>query len=308
MTLTKEESFSFQDVLIEDTFAEMFPMLMSRVLITAENEKWAMTSASLVTGFAVSIIMSPAEAGIEKTVPSSETPDGRPGVIVQIYHRRGYMLKGQLVTRIGQCVMTCPTTAAFNALENAKKHLKVGKSLSIFGDGFQSRDKIGERVVYRIPVMEGEFQIEDGFGVKRGVAGGNFIILSKDQKSGLAAAEAAADAIREGTIGAVLTFPGGICRSGSKVGSLKYKLPASTNHLFCPTIRDQVSETKMKKGIGSAYEIVINGLNLDSIKKAMRDGITAACNVEGVVQVTAANYGGKLGPYQAHLKEILLSE
>jgi len=306
--LSKEEYFTFQNVSIEDTFAEMFPMLVSRVLITAENEKWAMTSASLVTGFAVSIIMSPAEAGIERTASPTETPDGRPGVIVQIYHRRGYLLKGQLITRIGQCVMTCPTTAAFDALDDAKKHLKVGKSLSLFGDGFQTRDKVADRVVYRIPVMEGEFKIQEEFGVKRGIAGGNFIILSKDERSGLAAAEAAAEAIREGTIGAVLTFPGGICRSGSKVGSLKYKLPASTNHLFCPTIKGQVSETKMVSGIGNAYEIVINGLNLESIKKAMKDGITAACGVEGVVKITAANYGGRLGPYQANLKDILLGE
>jgi formylmethanofuran--tetrahydromethanopterin N-formyltransferase len=303
--VAKEEYFSFQDVMIEDTFAEMFPMLVSRILITAENKKWAMTSASLVTGFAVSIIMSPAEAGIERTVPASETPDGRPGVAVQLYHHRGYLLKGQLLTRIGQCVMTCPTTAAFDLLEDAKKHLQIGKSLSIFGDGFQTKDKLADRVVYRIPVMEGEFMIQESFGVKRGIAGGNFIILSKDQKSGLAAAEASVDAIRKGTIGAVLTFPGGICRSGSKVGSLKYKLPASTNHLFCPTIKGQVPDTKIVKGVGSAYEIVINGLDLESIKKAMKDGITAACNVKGVLRVTAANYRGKLGPYQAHLKDIL---
>jgi len=284
----------------------MFPMFVSRLLITAENEKWAMTSASLVTGFAVSIIMSPAEAGIERAVPSSETPDGRPGVIVQFYHNRGYMLKQQLITRIGQCVMTCPTTAAFDVLEDAKKHLKIGKSLSIFGDGFQKRDKVANRVVYRIPVMEGEFIIQERFGVKRGIAGGNFIILSRDGKSGLAAAEAAAEAIREGTVGAVLTFPGGICRSGSKVGSLKYKLPASTNHFFCPTIRDQVSDTKIVEGVGNVYEIVINGLSLEAVNKAMKDGITAACNVQGVISITAANYGGKLGPYQAHLREILL--
>jgi formylmethanofuran--tetrahydromethanopterin N-formyltransferase len=293
--VAKEEYFSFNDVMIEETFAEMFPMLVSRILITAENKKWAMTSASLVTGFAVSIIMSPAEAGIERTVPASETPDGRPGVAVQLYHHRGYLLKGQLLTRIGQCVMTCPTTAAFDILEGAKKHLKIGKSLSIFGDGFQTRDKLADRVVYRIPVMEGEFMIQESFGVN----------LSKDQKSGLAAAEASVDAIRKGTIGAVLTFPGGICRSGSKVGSLKYKLPASTNHLFCPTLKGQVPDTKIVKGVGSAYEIVINGLDLESINKAMRDGITAACDVKGVLQVTAANYGGKLGPYQAHLKDVL---
>jgi len=306
--LVEKRHFPFGDIMVEDTFAEMFPMYVSRILITAENEKWAMISASLATGFAVSIIMSPAEAGIERAALPSETPDGRPGAIVQFYHRRGYLLKGQLVTRIGQCVMTCPTTAAYDMLSDAKKHLKIGKSLSLFGDGFQIKDEVGDRTVYRIPVMEGEFIIQEDFGVKKGIAGGNFIILAKDREKGLLAAEAAVDAIREGTIGAVLTFPGGICRSGSKVGSLNYKLPASTNHLFCPTITEQVANTEIVKDVGSVYEIVINGLNLESIEKAMKDGITAASDTEGVVRITAANYGGKLGPYKVDLKEILKND
>ncbi|MEM2091918.1 MAG: formylmethanofuran--tetrahydromethanopterin N-formyltransferase, partial [Candidatus Bathyarchaeia archaeon] len=176
----------YHDVEIEDTFAEMFEMWASRVLITAENEKWALTAAEAATGFASSIIGSPAEAGIERLVPASETPDGRVGVLIQIYHRTRSDLKRQMIARIGQCVMTCPTTAAFNALEGTARKLKVGRSLRFFGDGFQKFDEMYGRKVWRIPVMEGEFIVESSFGVKKGVAGGNFFIMAKDLKSGLA--------------------------------------------------------------------------------------------------------------------------
>ncbi|MEM2851390.1 MAG: formylmethanofuran--tetrahydromethanopterin N-formyltransferase [Candidatus Bathyarchaeia archaeon] len=293
---------------IVDTFAEMFPMWVSRILITADTLEWALTSATAATGFAVSIIMSPAEAGIEKTLSPSQTPDGRPGVIIQIYHRTGHELKGQMITRLGQCVMTCPTTAAFDILEGAVKKLKVGKSLSLFGDGFQKKDNISGHVVWRIPVMEGEFLIESKFGVKRGVAGGNFLIFAKDKSAGLASAEAAVKAIKEKCDGVVLTFPGGICRSGSKVGSMKYKLPASTNHPFCPTLRGITPDSQIPEGVNSVYELVINGLDLESVKKAMAEGIKASVRIPGVVKITAANYGGKLGPYQANLKEMLQLE
>lgn len=290
---------------IEDTFAEMFPMWVGRVLITATTEEWAMTSATAATGFAVSIIMSPAEAGIEKKVPPSETPDGRPGVIFQIYHTFGHGLKSQMLTRIGQCVMTCPTTAAFNAMvgEPVKK-LKIGQSLSLFGDGYQKQDSLSGRKIWRIPVMEGTFIIENRFGVKRGVAGGNFLILAKDVDSGLASANAAANAIRK-VDDVVLTFPGGVCRSGSKVGSMKYKMGASTNHPFCPTLRSITKDTQIPEGVTSVFELVINGLNLKSVQRAVAEGIKAAVEVPGVIKITAANYGGKLGPYKAVLKEVL---
>jgi formylmethanofuran--tetrahydromethanopterin N-formyltransferase len=290
---------------IEDTFAEMFPMWVGRILITADNEEWALTSARATTGFATSIIMSPAEAGIEKTVPQSETPDGRPGVMVQIYHAFGYGLKAQMLTRIGQCVMTCPTTAAFNALmDQPAKLLRIGKSLSLFGDGFQERGTVGDRKVWMIPRMDGEFVVEERFAVKRGVAGGMFLILARDQPSGLAAAEASVEAIRK-VDNVILPFPGGICASGSKVGSMKYKLPASTNHPFCPTIRDAVKDTQLPEGVKSVYELVFNGLNREAVQEAMAEGICAATTVQGVVKITAANYGGRLGPYKAVLKEVL---
>jgi len=290
---------------IQDTFAEMFPMWSGRILITAATEEWALTSARVATGFASSIIMSPAEAGIEKTVQPSETPDGRPGVIIQIFHNLGYKLKAQMMLRIGQCILTCPTTAAFDAMGEAfTKKLKIGKTLSLFGDGYQTRDTLGSRRIWRIPVMEGEFIVEEKFGVKKGVAGGNFLILAQNPKIGLTAAEKAVQAINK-VEDVILPFPGGICKSGSKVGSLKYKLPASTNHLFCPTLKTTVPATKIPSEVNCVYEIVINGLYLEAVQKAVGEGVKAAISIPGIMKITAANYGGRLGPYRANLKEVL---
>ncbi|MEM4462096.1 MAG: formylmethanofuran--tetrahydromethanopterin N-formyltransferase [Candidatus Bathyarchaeia archaeon] len=286
-----------------DDFTEMFPMWVSRLLITADTPEWALTAAHVATGFATSIIMSPAEAGIEGIQPEN-TPDGRPGVYVQIYHTDRVMLRTQLLFRIGQCILTCPTTALFDGLKDAKRRFKIGKSLSMFGDGFQKEDAIDGRKVWRIPVMEGEFIIEESLGVTRGVAGGMFLILASDKASGLKAAETAVEVIRT-VEGVILPFPGGICRSGSKVGSLKYKLRASTNHLFCPTIKSQVKDSRIPEGVNSVYEIVINGLTFDSVKKALKIGIEAASQFDGVKYITTANYGGKLGPYKLYLSEAL---
>ncbi len=290
---------------IEDTFAEMFPMWAGRILITAENEKWASTAARTAIGFGTSIIMSPAEAGIEAAVPMDKTPDGRTGVLIQIYHRSRLDLKSQMILRVGQCVMTCPTTAAFDALPEAKRRIKVGRSLRYFGDGFQRRDTMFERRVWRIPVMEGEFIVEDSFGAARAIGGGNFLIMADGRKAGLRAAEEAVNAISQLREKVILPFPGGVCRSGSKAGSLKYKLKASTFHQFCPKLKKLVPDSRVPDTVNNIYEIVIDGLRLDSIKQAMAAGIKAAVKVPGVLRISAGNYGGKLGQYRADLKEIL---
>jgi formylmethanofuran--tetrahydromethanopterin N-formyltransferase len=288
---------------ILDTFAEMFPMWAGRVLITADTEKWALTAAEVATGLATSVIMSPAEAGIESLVPVDRTPDGRVGVLVQVYNRSRFELNGQMILRIGQCVMTCPTTSAFDAMPNAKRTLKVGRSLCLFGDGFQRKGLVGPRKVWKIPVMEGDFIVEDRFGIAEAIAGGNLIIFAQDRASGLKAAEEAANAIRAGKNEVIMPFPGGICRSGSKAGSLKYKLKASTNHPFCPRLREVVPDSQVPEGVKCVYEIVINGLSLEAVKKAMGSGVKAAAGVPGVVKISAGNYGGKIGPYKAFLKE-----
>lgn len=292
-------------VKVADTFAEMFSLWVGRVLITADSEKWALTAAEVATGFATSVIMAPAEAGIEGLVPKEKTPDGRVGALIQIYNRSRFDLKTQMMLRIGQCVMTCPTTSAFDALPNAKRRMKIGRSLRYFGDGFQKKGLVGDRKVWRIPVMEGEFIVEDSFGVAEAVAGGNFLILAKDKSSGLQAAEEAIKAIKNTANEVIMPFPGGVCRSGSKAGSLKYKLRASTNHPFCPTLKGVVADSQLPEDVNSVYEIVVNGLNVEAIEKAMGEGIKAAINVPGVIRISAGNYGGKLGPYKAFLKKFL---
>jgi formylmethanofuran--tetrahydromethanopterin N-formyltransferase len=290
---------------ISDTYAEMFPMWAGRILITADSEEWALTAATAATGLATSVIMSPAEAGIEGVLSADKTPDNRVGVVIQIYNRNRFDLKSQMILRIGQCIMTCPTTSAFDVMPNAKRKLKVGRSIRLFGDGFQRKALVGGKKVWKIPVMEGDFIVEDAFGVAEAVAGGNFIILAKDKPSGLKAAEEAVKAIKDMASEVILPFPGGICRSGSKAGSLKYKLSASTHHLFCPRLRELVSDTQVPENVNCVYEVVIDGLSVDAVKGAVGEGIKAAAAIPGVVGISAGNYGGRLGPYKAVLKEVL---
>ena len=289
-------------------FAEAFPMYATRLLITADDRRWALTAGQVATGYATSVIMCDCEAGIEGFVSPRLTPDGRPGILVQFYHSDIAGLKIALLKRIGQCILTCPTTAVFDGLPRARRKMTIGSAIAKFGDGFEKQDTLYGKKVWRIPVMEGEFIIEDKVGIVKGVAGGNIFILAKSREAALEAAEKAVRAIRRYVRHVVLPFPGGIVRSGSKVGSLKYpKLRATTNHLYCPAIRDQVPDTKIPPEVKSVMEIVINGLTLESVVKAMGVGIKAAMTVPGVVKITAGNYGGKLGPYKIYLKDALES-
>ena len=286
---------------IEDTFAEAFKMWGARLIITAVNEKWAMEAARRATGFATSVIGCGCEAGIEGVVPADETPDGRPGVSILIFTMGKKGMEDQLMRRVGQCIMTCPTTACFNGLEGEEK-LKIGGKLRYFGDGFQISKLLDGRRFWRIPVMEGEFLVEESFGVKKAIGGGNFLILGTSPEITLEAAERAVEAM-EKVEGVVMPFPGGIVRSGSKTWS-KYKfLHASTNTAFCPTIRRLV-DSQLPEEVNCVLEIVIDGLTEEAIREAMRVGIEAAC-IPGIVRISAGNYGGTLGQYQFHLHEIL---
>jgi len=290
---------SINGVEIEDTFAEAFTLWGGRVIITALNRKWAYEAAARMTGFATSIIACGCEAGIESEVEN--TPDGRPGVSVLLFARNRDLLEQQLMNRIGQCVLTCPTTACFNGL-SSPEFLKIGGQLRFFGDGYQSSKLIAGRRYWRIPVMEGEFLIEEKFGIQKGVGGGNILILGSDQTVTLQAAEAAADVMRK-VSGIILPFPGGLVRSGSKVGSRYKFLIASTNDRYCPSLRGRV-DTALPEGVNSVIEIVIDGLELKNIETATREGIHAAC-IPGIRKITAGNYGGKLGKYLIRLHDVL---
>lgn len=286
---------------IVDTFAEAFKMVGSRIIITAATKEWAMAAAQSITGFATSVIGCKCEAGIESVIDANDSPDLRPGVSVLIFAMDAESLGKRLMERIGQCVMTCPTTACYNGLTEGSSVI-VGGQLRYFGDGYQISKVLGESKLWRIPVMDGEFLIDDKFNVQESVGGGNLLILGKNQKATLKAASAATKAMRE-LSDIILPFPNGVVRSGSKVGSKYKSLIASTNDAYCPTLRGVVDNTELDDGINSVLEIVIDGLTLEAVEKAMHVGTIAAAK-PGIKKISAGNYGGGLGQYHIHLHKL----
>jgi formylmethanofuran--tetrahydromethanopterin N-formyltransferase len=289
---------------IEDNFAEAFGIQVSRILITAATKKLALVAATEATGYGTSVIGCPAEAGIDCYVPPQETPDGRPGYIIMICNMNKDKLDHELLERVGMCVLTAATTAVFDWMEEPDEKLKTGQKLKFFGDGYEQTLDIEGRKVHSIPLMSGDFLVEAELGIRAGVAGGNFFILAENQPSGLLAADAAVDAI-EAVPGAITPFPGGIVASGSKVGSNKYKfLGASTNEKMCVTLKDEVEGCQIPENVDGVYEIVIDGVDENAVKAAMKAGIEAAVKISGVIQISAGNFGGNLGKYQIKLHEL----
>jgi formylmethanofuran--tetrahydromethanopterin N-formyltransferase len=278
-------------------------MTAVRLIVTAATAAWARTAAATATGYAASVIGCDAEAGLERELPPAETPDGRPGVSLLLFGFSRDALQKAAVNRVGQCILTCATTACYNGLPvNKERAIRIGGNLRFFGDSFQISKLLDGRRYWRVPVMDGEFVCEDYFGTVKGVAGGNFLILGRTQQAALEAAEAAMTAVRS-VPGVIAPFPGGIVRSGSKVGSRYKKLRASTNDAYCPTLRGLV-KTALPAEVGAVYEIVIDGVDLAAVENATRAGVRAACR-PGVAGISAGNYGGKLGPFHLHLHKLL---
>jgi len=291
-------------VVIDDTFAEAFPMKATRIIVTALNPTWVEHAARAMTGFATSVIACGCEAGIERRLSPRETPDGRPGAAILLFTMSTKEMIKQVQNRVGQCVLTAPTSACFAGLDQGEP-IALGKNLRFFGDGWQIAKKLGKRRYWRVPVMDGEFVCEESTYLQKAIGGGNFLILAREPGDALAAAERAVVAMQK-TAGVIMPFPGGVVRSGSKVGS-KYKaLPASTNHLYCPTLKGAVASA-LGPDIGAVLEIVIDGLDEAAITAATRAGIEAACRGRrhGVARISAGNYGGSLGPFHFKLRQIM---
>jgi formylmethanofuran--tetrahydromethanopterin N-formyltransferase len=294
---------TIRGVEIEDTFAEAFAMQATALAITAHSAKWAHIAAQTATGCGTSIIGCDAEAGIDQVLGGEQTPDGRPGVRILFFSINREKLGRAVLNRIGQCVLTCPTAACYSdALGEEDDVLPLGSKLRFFGDGFQSSKLFGGRRLWRIPVMDGEFICDETAGSVQGVAGGNFLIMAQDQASALRAAEQASEAIA-GCLDVVTPFPGGVCRSGSKVGSRYAGLKASCNEAYCPTLRNLTSSA-LPSRVDATYEIIVDGLTLPAVENALALGIRAACR-PGVVRIGGGNYGGKLGRYNIRLHDVL---
>jgi formylmethanofuran--tetrahydromethanopterin N-formyltransferase len=295
---------------IEDTFAEAFGGFFTRILITAKNEKWAKIAALVSTGYGTSTIHCDAEAGIDIFVAPDKTPDKRPGAIIMFFKTKKDQVSNVIMNRLGQCVLTCPTTACYDALDGSLEpvkefEIKIGANLKFFGDGFQ--EKIEGKFPFEawsIPVMEGEFIVQSMAKVGKGIAGGNFLIIGKSQDAALEAAEKAIEAIKD-LPNVIAPFPGGIARSGSKVGSKYSFLNASTNDPLCPTLKAKIENSNLQEGDNCVYEIILDGATEESIKTAMKLGIQAAVKVPGINRISAGNFGGKLGKFQYRLYDIL---
>jgi len=289
------------ETLIDDTFAEAFGMRYARLIVTAHDAWWLDAAMRELTGYSASVIACDAETGLEQRLEPDQTPDGRVGASVLVFGFSTDALAKAIPNRVGQCVMTCPSTAVYNGLPGSETKIPLGKHIRFFGDGYQKSKKIFDRRYWRIPVMDGEFLVEDKLGVERGVAGGNIILQAVDQPTALAAARRASEALRD-LPGVITPFPGGVARSGSKVGSRYKGLKASTADAFCPTLRGRV-ETKLHPEANCAYEIVIDGVSEQDVRQAMSTALRAAAD-KGVVCISAGNYGGKLGKFQFHLREL----
>ncbi len=304
--MTGSQHMTVNGVAIDDTFAEAFGMSGTALIITADTMKWAMISAQTMTGFGTSVIGCGAECGIDYEVPASETPDGRPGVRVLIFGFSPDAILPQLKNRVGQCVLTSPGSACYNGLESQQR-LALSSGPRFFGDGWQIAKRFGGRRYWRVPVMDGEFTIEDTCGVTTdAVGGGNLLLLGRDRAGLLETAEAAVAAIAK--VPDVITpFPGGIVRSGSKVGSKYAGAVASTNNAFCPTLRG-TTKSELDPDTIAVLEIVIDGLTSKAVADAMRTGLKAVTDIgasKGVTRVSAGNYGGKLGQHHYHLKDFV---
>jgi formylmethanofuran--tetrahydromethanopterin N-formyltransferase len=287
---------------IEETFAEAFRMRYVRLVVTAEDEHWLDAAAREFTGYSSSIISCDSEAGLERKLAADETPDGRVGAAFLVFGFSPEGLAAVVPNRAGQCLMTCPTTAVYDGLTSGEKRIALGKTIRYFGDGFQKSKLVAGRRFWRIPVMDGEFLVESMVHVDKGVGGGNFVVQAATQAAALAAARRAIEAI-DLVPGVITPFPGGVARSGSKVGSRYKALKASTAEAYCPGLRGRV-ETKLAEGANAAYEIVIDGMDEARVAAAMAAGIRAAVG-QGVIAITAGNYGGKLGKFHFHLRELL---
>ena len=293
-------------VVIDDSFAEAFPMKATRILITAHNAAWAMNAAVSATGFATSVIACGCEAGIERTLGPDETPDGRPGVSVLIFSMSGKELAKQIERRVGQCVLTCPTTAVYAGIAEGEA-VALGRNLRFFGDGWQISKLIDGVRYWRVPVMDGEFVAQETTAVTKAVGGGNLLFMATDVDAALAVSEAAVAAMKR-LPNVVMPFPGGVVRSGSKVGSKYASLSASTNDAYCPTLYGLVDKTQITPDTRCVMEVVIDGLTEVDVAAAMKAGLQAGIDIGragGLVRNGAGNYGGKLGPLHFHLHKLL---
>jgi len=298
--------FTVNGVPIEDSFCETFTVRIARILVTSVNRKWALESALEAKGLGRSATIPPSEASIESEAQPKETPDGRPGFIIQVIDRKLEQLQYWLMVRIRKGIIPYPKTNVFDALPRkmAEESVDVkGTIIQTFGDGFEEEAEAFGRKVFQIPRMDGWFLVERKFGIAKGVAGGMFLILAESDESALKAAEGALEGIQ-----AVPYVVGKFASSGTKIGGKKYKdAVATTNDAYCPSLAPS-NRSKLPENVRCVYEVIVSGLRVADVRRAMKTGIDKATSVHGVLKITATNYGGTLGKGKIFLRSLFRPE
>jgi len=273
-------------------------------VVTAYDDHWLDAALAAVCGYGTSVIGCDAEIGLERRLPAEESPDGRPAAAILAFGFAAEPLAKAIANRVGQCLLTCPTTAVFDGLPESSDRAPLGKQIRYFGDGFEKTKVFAGRRYWRVPVMDGEFLVEETCGIAKGIGGGNLILQAASLPAALTAARRAVGTIAT-IAGTITPFPGGVVRSGSKVGSRYPGLRASTNDAFCPGLVGRV-ETELLPGVEASLEIVIDGIDEPAITQAMAAAMQAIASPD-VPAISAGNYGGKLGKFHFHLHQVLAS-
>ncbi|MBX2886703.1 MAG: hypothetical protein KTR32_42545 [Granulosicoccus sp.] len=296
-------SLDINGVAIQDDYSETFSAQLCRVLITSINEKWALEAATETKGIGRSATAPPCEATLERLIPANETPDGRPGYVIQMMDRKLETLAKCLALRIRKGTVPNPQTSVFDWLPEqfAEDHIDLeGSVIQRFGDGFENEvEMFDNRLMYTVPRMDGTFHVQRKYAVTEAVTGGMFLILGDSVESALASAEKSLDA--------AAAIPEVIVKcasSGSKVGAANYTdMVATTNHTYCPTLTDH-PDSQIDSSVKCIYEIIVSAPREDSVRAGMKAGIEAATSCDGVLAIHTANYGGKLGKGKIQLHSL----
>jgi formylmethanofuran--tetrahydromethanopterin N-formyltransferase len=296
--------------LIEDTYAEAFTGIFCRVIVTADDEETLRRAAEDSTA-TPSVVIGRVEGGVEKYLSPKETPDKRKGAILQFWGeinpKKAFAeslkkFETELSYRIRQDILVKPFTAVYDALTSAEGKMDMMESVGHCGDGYEWVEKRHGREVIVVPLMVPDFIIERYLSYARGVMGGNFWVMCKTKEALRQAGEKALAAIHN--VRGIVT-PFDVCSAGSKPETHFPKIGPTTNHLYCPSLKERLGkESKVPEGVGYIAEIVIDGVSLDAVKKATKAGIEAVLGIDGVVKVSAGNYGGKLGEHKIFLREL----
>jgi formylmethanofuran--tetrahydromethanopterin N-formyltransferase len=295
---------------VEDTYAEAFEGLYCRVILTADDKETLRKVAEDATS-TPSVVIGRTEGGIEKYLSKKETPDKRIGVLLQFwskidedkpFEKSLARFEKELSYRIRQDILVKPFTTLFDALPKARGKLDMMERVGHCGDGYEWTEKRFGRQMIIVPIMVPDFQIERYLGYAHGVSGANFWIMCKTKKALYESGKKALEAIRK--VEGVIT-PFDVCSAGSKAETKFPLIGPTTNHPFCPSLKKKLGkESRVPEGVRYIPEIVIDGVSLDAVKKAIRMGIEAVGYVNGVVKISAGNYGGKLGKYKISLREL----